>query len=133
MVNMTPEKAYFKCLHEKRRIPELESIIATDSNYSYWYAFDIIKGRFIEGEKSIATDLDCSYLYARYIIKGRFIEGEKIIANDLDCSYLYARDVIKGPFRLCHPVIFSSHFKDDYIYFLKSINCDLNEISEWLI
>jgi hypothetical protein len=104
---MTPHEVYNKCYKEKRRNQELESIIAIDSYYSYLYARDVIKSRFEEGEKSIA--------------------------NDPTCSYLYARDVIKSPFPLCHPVIFSSPFKDDYIDFLKSINYDLREIGEWLI
>lgn len=107
MVNMNPREAWFKCKNEKKRIPELEDVIATDPQYSYWYACDIIKGRF---EK-----------------------GEKIISTNSWYSYYYSIDVIKGPFELCYPVIFSSPFKDEFIDFLKSINHDLNEISEWLI
>ena len=46
MVNMTPKEAYLKCKNEKKRIPELESIVATDLYYSYCYARDLIKGPF---------------------------------------------------------------------------------------
>jgi hypothetical protein len=106
---MTPREAYDKCYDEGKRIPELENIIITDPFYSY--------------------------RYARNIIEGRFIEGEKIISTDPDYSYFYSLNIIKGPFYLCHHVIFNSksEYKDDYIRFLKSINCDLIEIGEWLI
>ena len=107
MVNMTPKEAYKKCCFEKRRIPQLESIIAIDLEYSY--------------------------CYARHIIKGRFIEGERRITNDPIYSYCYARDIIKDAFPLCHDRIFNSEYRDLYLEFLKSINYDLNEIDEWLI
>ena len=94
MVNMSPAEAYNKCSNENRRIPELESIIATSATYSYWYSRNVIKGRFEEGEKSVATNSEY--------------------------SYWYARNVIKGPFHLCHPIIFNFERKKDYIDFLKS-------------
>jgi hypothetical protein len=159
VVTISPKEAYFKCKKENRRISELENVIATDPDYSYryarsvikgrweggeksiatrpecsyWYASHIIKGRFKEGEKSIATDSECSYLYAYNIIKGRWEDGEKSIATDSEWSYLYARDLIKGHFELCHHIIFNSKYKDEYVNFLKSINYDLNKISEWMI
>jgi len=76
---MSPKEVYKKCFFEKRRILELESIIANDPDYSYYYALHIIKGRFIEGERSITTDLICSYRYARDILKRRWKRGEKIL------------------------------------------------------
>ena len=97
---MSFQEAYKKCYYEKRRIPELESIIANDPNYSY--------------------------CYARHIIKGRFIEGEKIIATHIYYSYCYAKSVLKGPFHLGHPIIFNSDYKYDYLDFLKYIKYDLN-------
>jgi hypothetical protein len=104
MVTMTPQEAYFKCKNQKKRIPELEDVIATDPLYSYMYAENVIKGRFEECEKTIATD-------STY-------------------SYLYARSVIKKPFHLGHAKILNSKHKNHYIEFLKSINYD---ISEWLL
>jgi hypothetical protein len=130
---MTPQEAYYKCKNKNCRVPKLESIISTNFYYSYLYARDLIKGRFIEGEKLIATDLYYSYCYAVQIIKGRWEECEKTIATHPEHSYWYAHNVIKGPFHLCHPIIFNSEYKDDYLKFLKSINYDLNEISEWLL
>ena len=107
MVNMNVSIAYEKAKQLNHRDFELEKIIATNAQYSYWYASDIIKERWEE--------------------------GEKIIAKDIYYSFFYAQHVIKGPFHLCHPIIFNSSYKKDYILFLKSINYDLNEISEWLI
>jgi hypothetical protein len=133
MVNMTPKEAYFKCENENRRIHELESIIATNSECCYCYARDVIKGRWEEGEKIISTEPEISYRYARNIIKGRFEGGEKSISTDSKYSLLYAHHVLKGPFLLGQHIIFNSEYKDVYVNFLKSINYDLNEISEWLI
>ena len=104
---MSPEEAWLKCKNKKKRIPELEDVIATDSKYSYYYASDIIKGRWEKGEQSIATN--CHY------------------------SYWYAINIINCPFHLGHHFIFNSRWKEDYIIFLKSINYDLNEIIEWLL
>jgi len=104
---MTPKEAYKKCFIEKKRIPELEGIISIDPYYSFLYACHIIKGRFEKGERSIANNAEYSYNYARYLIEKEF--------------------------PLCHYVIFNSEYRYRYVNFLKSINYDLTEISEWLI
>ena len=104
---MTPKEAYKKCLKENKKIPELESIIATDPYSSYRYARDVIKRYWEKGENLISSDPEWSYRYAFYIIKGSF---EK-----------------------CHPIIFNSKYKNEYMIFLESINYDMNKISEWLI
>jgi hypothetical protein len=108
---MTPSRAFYTCYNKQHKIQQLEQNISIDPYFSYRYAFELIRGRFEEGESSIATDPEC--------------------------SYLYARNVIKGPFELCHSVIFNSEWRNNYIDFLKSINCDFKEIyeqyGEWLI
>jgi hypothetical protein len=104
---MSPEDVYMKCLKEKKRIHELEPLIIKDPKICF--------------------------IYSRDIIKGRFKEGEKIIATHPEHSYSYVHNVIKGPFPLAHPIIFNSKWKYNYVNFLKSINYDLNEISEWLL
>ena len=76
-----------------------------------------------ELEKIIITDSYYSYLYARNIIYEKFEKGEKNITTDSYTSYC----------NILHPIIFNSEYKDEFIDFLKSINYDLNEISEWLI
>ena len=40
-----------------RLVPELENIIAEDIYYSYYYAKDIIKGRFKKGEDAIMDSM----------------------------------------------------------------------------
>ena len=107
MDNMTPYEAYSKCLEQNKRILELEDIISTSPQYSYYYVLDIIRAPWKQGENSISKNPIWSYKYANYIIK--------------------------GPFEKCHPIIFYSDYKDDYINFLKSIKYDINKISEWLI
>ena len=104
MANMTPKEAYNKCLKEKRRIQELEGIISTDPKWSFYYA--------------------C------YIIGGPWELGEEVISKNPSWSFSYAYEVIKGPFEKCHYIIFNSSWKNDYIKFLKSINCDY---CEWLL
>ena len=104
---MTPQEAYEQCFKLKKMIPELEENISTDPYYSYCYAL--------------------------HIIDAPFKKGECVISKYSGWSYFYARDVIKGPFQKCHHIIFNSEYKDKYIRFLKSINYDLNKISEWLI
>jgi hypothetical protein len=130
---MSPLLAYLKCKNQKKRIPELEDVIVTDPFCSYCYTRDVIKGIWEKGEKIISTDSKSSYWYAKDVLKGRFIEGEKIITTNPHYSYWYAKNIINHPFLLCHPIIFNSEWKNKYIDFLKSINYDLSEISEWLI
>jgi hypothetical protein len=105
--NMTPYEAYSKCLEQNKRILELEDIISTDSQYSYYYVLYIIQKPWKQGEKTISKHPRWSYFYANYIIQ--------------------------GPFDKCHPIIFNSYYKDEYIKFLTTTNYDLNKISEWLI
>jgi hypothetical protein len=101
---MTPLKAYKKCYEEKKRIPDLEEIIAIDAKYSYLYSYQIIKAPWEQ--------------------------GELIISTNPEFSYYYARNVIKGPFKKSHNIIFNSKFKDNYIKLLKTKEYDY---SEWLI
>lgn len=104
---MTPQEAYAACLSERKRIPQLELIIAQESMFAYYYAIEMINGRFELGEKTISAD-------AHY-------------------SYWYATRAIKAPFSLGHYTIFNSEYKNDYIKFLYSINYDLNKINELII
>jgi hypothetical protein len=76
----------------------LEEIISKNSYYSYMYARDIIKERFVLAEKNISKDPSWSYSYATGILKCRFIEAENRISESPYWSYLYAKDVIKGRF-----------------------------------
>ena len=53
---MTPEEAYYKVFDKKPRLQELESVILQDARFSYYYAKNIIKGKWEEGEAIIATN-----------------------------------------------------------------------------
>jgi len=62
----------------------------TGPYYAYWYAMEVIKGRWPEAENVIKSDPDSAYLYAKYIIKRRWKEAENVIKSDPDCYCLYA-------------------------------------------
>ena len=112
---MTPEEAYRTASIADKRLPELEHIILTSSFYAYYYARDIIKGRWSaytpyraydeasycckrlpELEDIILTDPRIAYYYARNIIKSRWEKAENVIMNHPLYCYCYAADVIKG-------------------------------------
>jgi len=93
---MTPEQAYYKAKKSGKRMPELELTISKDAQYSYFYARDVIKGRWELAEPAISKDALYSYYYARNIIKGKFISGEAVISKNARYSYWYAINVIKG-------------------------------------
>lgn len=71
-------------------IKGLELIMAEDAEYSYYYAEDVLKGRFELGEPAIAQDYFFSMTYARDVICGDFPLGEKAISQDFASSYHYA-------------------------------------------
>jgi hypothetical protein len=89
----------------KEKLKELESEIAKDPKSTYYYAQDVIKGRFPLGESAIAQSAQWAYQYAEYVIKGRFPLAEPAIAQSAQYAYQYARDVIKGRFELGESVI----------------------------
>jgi len=95
---MTPYLAYDKARKLGLRIPEpeLEPVISKDAQCSYYYAINIIKGKFILAEPAISKDVYYSYLYAKDVIKGRWEKGEPTISKYAEYSYFYARYVIKG-------------------------------------
>jgi len=53
-------------------------------------------------ENVISRDPEASYFYALEVIKGRWEKGENGISKDLFYSYLYANNVLRGPFYLIH-------------------------------
>ncbi len=54
----------------------------TDPYQAYYYATEVLKGRFPKGEAAIATDPYWAFYYATEVLKGRFPEGEAAIAKD---------------------------------------------------
>lgn len=81
------------------RFKDGESIIATDAEYSYKYAIEILnRKRFVKGEKVIASDPKYAYLYAKNVIKNPWPPGEAAISSDPDYTEMYRRDVSYGYF-----------------------------------
>ena len=60
-----PEKAVAWATKHQQRFPEAEAAIATDSWDAYYYASDILKGRFPEGEPAMAKDPDIAERYLK--------------------------------------------------------------------
>jgi len=119
---MTPQEAYCKARNLGKRIPKLEPLISKDALYSYYYARDVIKGRFILAELAIIQDAYFSYWYAIEVIEGRFELGEPVISKDSEYSYLYAEDVIKGklPDFMHNALLLSNDkFTKKYVEFIK--------------
>ena len=79
------------------RVPKkYEDIIKTNAWYSYWYAKDVIKDRFIEAEEVIRTKARYAYCYAKDILKDRWIEAEGVIKTDVEYWNKY-----KEHFNIC--------------------------------
>ena len=68
--------------------------------YAYWYAENVIGGRWHEAEPIILTNAGCAYWYARDVIGGRWKEAEPIILTSDKWAYSYAYDVVKGPWEV---------------------------------
>ena len=84
---------------------ELEEVFATDTDYSYYYARDVLKDRFELGEEAIARDAYTSYLYANWILGGRFPEAEDTIKQDPESAFDYAKDVLDDRWPAAEEVI----------------------------
>ena len=80
--------------------------------WAYWYAMNVIKGRWLEAEDIIARCGTSSFWYARLI--GPFPAGEAAIATASCSSYWYAVDVLKGPFPAGEAAIAASQFNAAY-------------------
>lgn len=102
---MTIKKAYKKLRQARGNLSEeeifdLECIVAENAYYSYYYAREILKGRFELCEVSTSKHPNDSVQYARDIIEGRFELGERAIAKNPTSSCEYAMDVLRGRFEL---------------------------------
>ena len=129
IIGFTPQRLVTQCMSNKKwqefigliEQRKIEKILQTgDAKGAYFYARDVIKGRWHEGEKLIASDPERAYKYANYVIKGRFPEGEKVIASNSICAYYYATDVIKGRFpegekAIASDFLWAYHYAKDII------------------
>lgn len=102
-------------------IKDNENKISKDINSSYYYAKEVIKGRFKKGEKVISKNAAYSYQYAKDIIKGRFLEAELQISTSYPFPYYYAQNIIKGRFQEYENSIRFLINRDFQLLYLKNI------------
>jgi hypothetical protein len=57
--------------------------------YIYFYAYYVIKGRWLEAEETIKKDPKHAVFYAMNVIKDRWIEAENIILKEPISTYFY--------------------------------------------
>lgn len=57
--------------------------------YAYWYAINVIKGRWPEMEHIILTSPQWSYHYAKNVINGRWEKCEKMLSSTSQREYYY--------------------------------------------
>ena len=104
---MNAEEAYGKALVEDKRFSELESVILQDAQFSYYYAKNILKGRWKEGETIMATDAFFYCFYAENALKWR-------IKNNKD-FYISAASILWDQFPKeikNDPDIMTAYFKE---------------------
>ena len=65
--------------------PEIEHILSQDAHYSFFYAKEVIKGRWELGENAISQDIYFSFLYAKDVLKNKLPEimHNKMIAYSI--------------------------------------------------
>lgn len=111
--SISPDIEYWKATEGKEH--DISAILSS-AEWSYMYG-KFIRKRFKLGEPSILTSPTYAYLYAYEVIKGRWIEAEKIIASDPFASLAYARNVIGGRFHLGEDAIKRSpSASSDYVF-----------------
>jgi hypothetical protein len=90
-----PAEALHYVEQVKRRVPEFEELISSDSLTAYFYARDFIKGRWYKAEKTIAIDANYSLRYANDVVHGPWPEGEIAIKTWPEYAYQYADCILK--------------------------------------
>ena len=95
-----------------RSCSSIEEVLAHEqaSEWAYWYAENVIGGRWEEGEPIILTNSYYSYCYARIFVKGRWVEAEPLMLTDPYCAYWYARDIIKGRWAEAETIILTKSY-----------------------
>ena len=94
-----PSEYLYEYARENGRLePKWEELLLSfgDPRWLYFYAYNIIKERWLEAEKYIKKNPHWTCWYAYDIIKGRWSEAEEIIKKNPAYAYLYVRDIIKG-------------------------------------
>jgi hypothetical protein len=92
---MSPERAYIVLKNNPNHPHKenLESLIAQRPFWSYRYAQDVLKSRFVQGEEIISESPAYAYYYAFCVIKGRFIIGEEAMIQDESYLLPYEKNI----------------------------------------
>jgi len=88
------EYAYQYYKKTGKRCYKVEHIIMEDPTLAYWYALNVIEGRWEEAEPYIMKSPADAYWYAKDVIKGRWPEAEHIIMTDNTIADWYAKKVM---------------------------------------
>lgn len=131
----TADECYDYALKHGRLPEKFEKIIAKKAYYAFWYAKNIIKGRFELAEKIIGKTKSYAYDYAITIHKGRFELGEHKISRDANHACYYAIYNLKPlglRFELGEPAIAKDGYASlDYSrYVLKPLGVNRFELGE---
>ena len=101
-----PKLAYYYARDViKGRWLEAEPTIMKDPQSACNYAYDVIKDRWPQAEPIIMQHPQRAYEYARYVIGDRWPQAEPYIIQDPASAYDYAREVIKGRWPQAEPTI----------------------------
>lgn len=103
---------------DAKKLEPLLHIIAQNAKFAFYYAYNILKGRFKEAEANIMKNPIYAYQYAREILaedkewtsqpgheNGRWPEAEPYIMTEPPQAYFYARYIIKGRWPDAEPSI----------------------------
>mgnify|MGYP003612897288 CR=1 FL=1 len=96
--SLIPRLVWEKYMGNPAELKKREAVIATDANYAYMYARDVIRGPFPKGEEAIAKDAHCAQWYANDVLKGPWPKGEAAIAENAHYSRSYAQVILKADF-----------------------------------
>lgn len=103
----SPEMALRYALDLGRRVPELEAILSSNAYTAFYYAENVVKGKWVAGEAIIATFAPYAYGYA-FLLNDKFELGEAVIAKDAYYAYCYAKNILKDRFRIAEATIANS-------------------------
>ena len=119
--DLVPNLALARYRNNLEELKKREKLWARDPETAYYYALEILKGRFELSEKTIAKNAQYSYLYAGKILNAPFPLGELTIAKSPWYSYLYALYVLKARFELGEPTIINSDWRQSYEEHIRKI------------
>jgi hypothetical protein len=83
------------------------------SRDAFFYAQEVIKGRWLEGEPAIMADAHWACVYAIEIIQGRWPEAEKYIIAHPNTAFNYAHKILKERWYDAEELICQDYFERD--------------------